>query len=113
MVLQNRQVDHAIANLRERLRKQAACRAEDREVRLAAVWGLANLADADSIGLLLKAADTEANYERIKATQACLLLAEKLTAAGNKRAAAWDNWRQFKQFTFTGIKITNITANMT
>jgi HEAT repeat protein len=55
---------------------------EDRDVRLAAVWGLANLGEAGSIDLLLKAADTAAAYERIKATQACLVLAEKLAAAG-------------------------------
>ncbi len=60
----------------------------DREVRLAAAWALANLSDAGSIDLLLNAADSEANYERIKVTQACLLLAENLTSAGQARDAA-------------------------
>jgi hypothetical protein len=61
---------------------------EDREMRLAAAWGLANLADASSIDPILKLADTDANYERVKATQASLLLAEKLVAAGKPREAA-------------------------
>jgi hypothetical protein len=61
---------------------------EDREVRLAAAWALANLADAGSIDLLIKMADTEAGYERIKATQACVLLAEKLASGGKAREAA-------------------------
>ena len=60
---------------------------EDREVRLAAGWSLANLGEASALDLLLKAADTEAAYERIKATQACLVLAEKLTASDHKDEA--------------------------
>lgn len=60
----------------------------DREIRLAAVWGLARLADVGSAPLLLKVADTREPWERIKATQACLLLAEKLAAAGKKNEAA-------------------------
>jgi hypothetical protein len=59
----------------------------DREVRLAAGWALARIGDAGSTDLLLKAADKE-GFERIKATQACLLLAETLLAAGRKREAA-------------------------
>ncbi len=58
----------------------------DRAIRLAAAWGLANMGDADSTALLLKAADA-AGWERIKATKACLLLAERLAAAGKKDAA--------------------------
>jgi len=60
---------------------------EDREVRLAAAWALANIGDASSVGALLKAADAEGVYERIKATQACLLLAENLLEAGRKSEA--------------------------
>jgi len=55
---------------------------EDRDIRLAAAWGLANIGDAGSVDVLLKAADVENPYERIKAAQACLLLAENLVAAG-------------------------------
>jgi hypothetical protein len=61
---------------------------EDREMRLAAAWGLANLADPDSLDRILKLADTTASYERVKATHACLLLAEKLVATGKPREAA-------------------------
>lgn len=57
---------------------------EDRETRLAAGWGLANMGDAGSVDLLLKAAEAEATYERIKAAKACLLLAERLSEAGKK-----------------------------
>jgi hypothetical protein len=60
---------------------------KDREIRLAAGWTLANIGDAGSVDLLLKAADTEGTYERIKATKACLLLAERLLAAGKKDLA--------------------------
>lgn len=60
---------------------------KDREIRLAAGWALANIGDAGSVDLLLKAADAEGTYERIKSTKACLLLAEKLVAAGKKDPA--------------------------
>jgi HEAT repeat protein len=59
----------------------------DREVRLAAAWALARIGDAGSVALVLKAADVEPGWERIKATQACLLLAETLAAAGKKKDA--------------------------
>ena len=61
---------------------------EDEAVRIAAVWALANIADADSSNMLLKAADQADGWERTQATKACLLLAEKLLAAGNKSEAA-------------------------
>jgi HEAT repeat protein len=67
------------------LRKAAADK--DRDTRLAALWALANIGDAGSAELLLKAADAREAYERIKATQACLLLAERLQAAGRKKEA--------------------------
>jgi hypothetical protein len=59
----------------------------DRDIRLAAAWALANIGDAGSVDLLLKAAGAEDAYERIKATQACLVLAEKLLAADKKNEA--------------------------
>jgi HEAT repeat protein len=59
---------------------------ENREVRLAAGWALAQIGDVASIDLLLKAADAT-SYERIKATNSCLLLAENLLAAGKKADA--------------------------
>jgi len=60
---------------------------EDREVRLTAAWGLANIADSGAVEPVLKAADTDAAYERIKATQACMVMAEKLAAKGDKTSA--------------------------
>jgi len=56
----------------------------DRNIRLAAIWALANIGDAGSVDVLIKAADTQDPYERIKATQACLLLAEKLLGSNYK-----------------------------
>jgi len=61
---------------------------EDREIRLAAGWALANMGDLGSADLLLRAAQAEETYERVKATKACLLLAERLLAAGRKEPAA-------------------------
>jgi len=59
----------------------------DREVRLAAGWGLAHLGDAGAVDVLLKEADKEPGWERIQATKHCLVLAEKLAASGQALAA--------------------------
>ena len=67
------------------LRKMASD--ADRDIRLAAAWALANIGDAGSAKILLKAADTQDAYERIKVTQACLVLAEKLLTADKKTEA--------------------------
>ena len=61
---------------------------DDREVRLAAGWGLARMGDAGSVDALLRAADVEPGWERIQATKHCLVLAEKLQATGRKSEAA-------------------------
>jgi len=60
---------------------------DDREIRLAAGWALANIGDAGSADLLLKAADVEGIYERFTATKACLLLAERLFNTDKKEQA--------------------------
>ena len=60
----------------------------DREMRLAGGWGLARVGDAGAVDAVLKAADVEASYERIKATSSALLLAERLLASGRKADAA-------------------------
>jgi hypothetical protein len=60
----------------------------DREIRLAAGWALANIGDAGSVDLLLKAANAKGTYERNTTTKACLLLAERLLEAGRKGPAA-------------------------
>jgi HEAT repeat protein len=60
---------------------------ENRDVRLAAGWALAQIGDAASAEALLKAADAT-GYERIQATNSCLLLAENLLSAGKKADAS-------------------------
>ncbi len=66
---------------------RAALDDKDREIRLAAGWALANTGDSGSMDLLLRAAETKDAYERIKATKACLLLAESLAQAGRRESA--------------------------
>ncbi len=60
----------------------------DPEVRLAAGWGLSRMGDAGSAELLIQAADRSEGWERIQATKHCLVLAEKLKAAGQRDAAS-------------------------
>lgn len=81
---------HALGTLRDlesagSLKKLATD--ADQEVRLTALWALANAGDAGAVDILIKASGAE-GYERIKATSACLLLAERLLAAGKKAEAA-------------------------
>jgi HEAT repeat protein len=59
----------------------------DREVRLAAADGLGRLGRPESAALLIAAADGAQGWERTQMTKACLVLAEKLAASGNKPAA--------------------------
>jgi hypothetical protein len=58
-----------------------------REVRLAAGAGLARIGEARGAGLLLKATQSQTGWERIQQTKHCLVLAEKLAAAGKKTPA--------------------------
>lgn len=67
---------------------RAALADPDREVRLTAGSALAQLGDPTATEVLLQAADRATGWERIKATKHCLVLAEKLTAAGKKDHAA-------------------------
>ena len=64
-----------------------AAGASEPDVRRAAAWSLANIGDAGSADLLLKAADAAEGHDRTAATDACLLLAENLSAAGKKAEA--------------------------
>lgn len=66
---------------------QAALKDDDREVRIAASLGLANLGQPNSAELLLKAADSAKGWERTQLTKSCLVLAEKLAAGGKQREA--------------------------
>ncbi len=59
----------------------------DEAVRIAAAWSLANIGQPDSVAPVFKAADVEPGWERIQTTKACLVLAEKLLAAGRKEEA--------------------------
>lgn len=59
----------------------------DTAIRISAAWGLANIGDEGSVDVLMKAADVGPGWERIQATKACLMLAEKLLAAGKKNPA--------------------------
>ncbi|MHC4984361.1 MAG: HEAT repeat domain-containing protein, partial [Planctomycetota bacterium] len=64
-----------------------ALRDPDREVRLAAGWGLARIGDGGSVEALLNAAEVQPGWERIQATKHCLVLAENLLAAGRRDMA--------------------------
>jgi HEAT repeat protein len=57
------------------------------DTRLAAAWALANIGVASAADGLIKMADAAGGWERIRATSACLLLAEKLQAAGKRSDA--------------------------
>ncbi len=61
---------------------------EDADVRIAAAWGIARIADASAADALLAAADRREGWERFNETDACFALAEGLLAAGRKAEAA-------------------------
>jgi HEAT repeat protein len=66
---------------------KSALRDPDREVRLAAGWGLSRMGDAGSVDLLISESDARSGWERIQATKHCLVLAEQLAAADKKDLA--------------------------
>jgi HEAT repeat protein len=59
----------------------------DEAVRIAAAGAAAILADAEAVDAVIKAAGATGAWERIKMTDAALLLAENLLAAGKKDQA--------------------------
>lgn len=59
---------------------------EDQQIRLTACAALANIGDAASADAMVKAAKKESGFAQAQARDACLRLAEKLEAAGNKSA---------------------------
>ena len=59
----------------------------DRAVRMAAVWALGSIGDSDGAETILKASGAEDGWERSQAAKACLVLAERLQAAGKKEEA--------------------------
>jgi hypothetical protein len=64
-----------------------AIKDKDREVRIAASIGLANVGQADAANSLLAAAASAKGWERTQITKACLVLAEHLAAAEKKADA--------------------------
>ncbi len=66
---------------------QKALADADADVRVAAAWGLANIAAPETSASVLKLADGAENWERIQTTKACLVLAEKLSASGKSAEA--------------------------
>ena len=60
----------------------------DVDVRIAAVWALASIGEADGADAIIKASETSSGWERIQAAKACLVLAENLAAAGKKSEAS-------------------------
>ena len=59
----------------------------DAEIRASAAWGLARIADEAAAEPMLQLADSKQGWERIRETEACLLLAENLAKAGKKDKA--------------------------
>ena len=68
--------------------RRAAARDADPVARLEAAWALANIGDADSVDEVLAVADDSTGFDRIRATKACLLLAERLATSARKDGAA-------------------------
>jgi hypothetical protein len=68
--------------------RRAVERDPDPVARLEAAWALASIGDAAAAGAVLSLADDAAGFDRARATNACLLLAENLTASGRKDDAA-------------------------
>lgn len=64
--------------------RRAAERDADPVARLDAAWALANIGDPASAEVVMKLADGAEGFDRVRATKACLLLAENLSDAGRK-----------------------------
>ena len=73
--------EESVAQLR------SALNGPNREVRLAAGWGLSRIGDGGSVELLINEADNRTGWERIQATKHCLVLAEELPKVGRKDLA--------------------------
>jgi hypothetical protein len=68
--------------------RRAVARDSDPVARLEAAWALAKVGDAASVEEVLKLADQAAGFDRTRATDACMLLAENLAVAGKRAEAA-------------------------
>jgi HEAT repeat protein len=82
----------ALGALKDRESAEDLHRAADRDpdpvARLEAAAALARIASPVSMALLLRLADEARGFDRVRATDACLLLAENYAAAGLRDAAA-------------------------
>jgi len=85
-------VIQALGTLRDADSAEALRRTAERDpdpvARLEAAWALANIGDAGSKTVVLRLADEARGFDRVRATNACLLLAENLAAAGRRPDAA-------------------------
>ena len=68
--------------------RRTAERDPDPVARQEAAWALANIGDAGAADVVLKLADEAKGFDRVRATKACLLLAENLAGAGRRQDAA-------------------------
>lgn len=66
----------------------------DAEVRTAAAWGLARLADPEAANPMLEVAEAARGWHRNQLTDACFTLAERLAAAGKtaQARAVYEHW---------------------
>jgi len=67
--------------------RRAAERDPDPVARLEAAWALASIGDRASAEVVLAVADDSRGFDRTRANNACVLLAENLLAAGRKEQA--------------------------
>jgi len=82
---------NAVGRLRDKGSAAAARKSADDEntdIRLAALYALANMGDSESIAALTKAAGGKDSYDRMQATDSVLLLARRLAEQGDKAGAA-------------------------
>ena len=64
-----------------------ALRSTNRDLRIAAAWALARIGAESAVADVIGAAERKSGWERIQATNACFLLAQKLAASGKKEKA--------------------------
>jgi hypothetical protein len=82
---------HGLASLKDAgaaAHFKSALADENRDLRLTAAWGLAQIADASATDAILKVSLAAQGWERIKLNGSCVELADNLVAAGKKTEAA-------------------------
>lgn len=66
---------------------QEALKDDDPQMRRTAAWALANVGAVSAVSDVIREADSAKGWERIGASKACLLLAERLASKGQKGEA--------------------------